>query len=66
MSNLEVVMTAEPFLETKDLQKHCGNIHAVDGVNPSFSNGEIYGLLGPNGSGKSALIRLCISLLEAE
>ena len=56
-------MTSEPILETTDLHKHFGNIHAVDGVNLSINSGEIYGLIGPNGSGKTTLIRLCLGLL---
>jgi ABC-2 type transport system ATP-binding protein len=63
MRNLEAVMTSETVLETIELQKHFGKIHAVDGVNLSIKNGEIYGLIGPNGSGKTTLIRLCLGLL---
>lgn len=57
-------MTSEPVLETTDLKKYFGNIHAVNGVNLSINSGEIYGLLGPNGSGKTTLIRLCLGLLH--
>lgn len=56
-------MTSEPVLETTELQKHFGKIHAVDGITLSINSGEIYGLLGPNGSGKTTLIRLCLGLL---
>ena len=56
-------MTPETVLETTELQKHFGKIHAVDGVTLSINRGEIYGLLGPNGSGKTTLIRLCLGLL---
>ena len=56
-------MTSEIVLETIDLQKYFGKIHAVDGVNLSIKRGEIYGLIGPNGSGKTTLIRLCLGLL---
>jgi ABC-2 type transport system ATP-binding protein len=54
----------EIVVETTELQKHFGKIHAVDGVNLSIKSGEIYGLLGPNGSGKTTLIRLCLGLLH--
>jgi len=57
-------MTSEPVLETTELHKHFGKIHAVDGVNLSINSGEIYGLIGPNGSGKTTLIRLCLGLLN--
>jgi ABC-2 type transport system ATP-binding protein len=58
------VITSELVLETTELQKHFGKIHAVDGVNLSIRSGEIYGLIGPNGSGKTTLIRLCLGLLH--
>jgi ABC-2 type transport system ATP-binding protein len=57
-------MTSEPVLETTDLQKNFGKIHAVDQVTLSIHSGEIYGLLGPNGSGKTTLIRLFLGLLR--
>ena len=57
-------MTSETVLETSELQKHFGKIHAVDGVDISIKRGEIYGLIGPNGSGKTTLIRLCLGLLN--
>ena len=53
----------ELVVETKELHKHFGDIHAVDGINLSVQPGEIYGLIGPNGSGKTTLIRLLIGLL---
>jgi ABC-2 type transport system ATP-binding protein len=57
-------MTSEPVLETTELRKYFGKIHAVDGVTLSINRGEIYGLIGPNGSGKTTLIRLCLGLLK--
>lgn len=51
-------------VETRELHKHFGSIHAVDGINLSVQSGEIYGLIGPNGSGKTTLIRLIIGLLR--
>ena len=51
-------------VETKDLHKHFGVIHAVDGLSLSVQAGEVYGLLGPNGSGKTTLIRLLVGLLK--
>ncbi|UCF62564.1 MAG: ABC transporter ATP-binding protein [Anaerolineaceae bacterium] len=51
-------------VETHDLRKYFGSIHAVDGVDLSVGRGEIYGLIGPNGSGKTTLIRLLIGLLR--
>jgi ABC-2 type transport system ATP-binding protein len=57
-------MTADDVVQTNDLHKHFGPIHAVDGITLSVRRGEIYGLLGPNGSGKTTLIRLLLGLLR--
>ncbi len=50
-------------VETRDVHKHFGPIRAVDGIDLTVREGEIYGLIGPNGSGKTTLIRLLIGLL---
>lgn len=41
----------------KNLKKHFGKLHAVDGISFEVKKGEIYGFLGPNGAGKSTTIR---------
>src|ERR1700690_4467047 len=61
----ETPETAGPAIETRDLHKTFGEIHAVDGIDLSFRPGRIYGLLGPNGSGKTTLIRLMAGLARA-
>ena len=35
---------------------------AVDGLNMTVNNGEIFGFLGPNGAGKSTTIRMLTGL----
>ena len=50
-------------IEVKDLVKKYDNTIAVDNINLSIEEGEIYGILGPNGAGKSTLISLICSLL---
>ena len=47
---------SEIVIEAKNLNKAYGHIHAVDGINLSIEQGEVYGFLGPNGSGKSTTI----------
>jgi ABC-2 type transport system ATP-binding protein len=51
-------------IQTKNLQKHYGDIHAVDGIDFEVKTGEIYSLLGPNGAGKSTTISMLACLLR--
>ena len=51
-------------IEIKDLVKKYGYNIAVDNVNLSIEEGEIYGILGPNGAGKSTIISIICSLLK--
>lgn len=47
-----------------NLVKRYGDFVAVDHLNLSVSEGEIFGLLGPNGSGKTTTINCLLSLLR--
>jgi len=47
-----------PAIETEDLAKHFGGIHAVDHVTMAVPAGEIRGVIGPNGAGKTTLLNL--------
>jgi ABC-2 type transport system ATP-binding protein len=49
-------------IQTKDLQKHYGSVHALDGLTLAVQAGTIFGFLGPNGAGKSTAIRLLTGL----
>ncbi|HEY3960439.1 MAG TPA: ABC transporter ATP-binding protein [Solirubrobacteraceae bacterium] len=48
----------EPLIEIKDLCKSYGSVIAVDGLNLSVSEGEVFGLLGPNGAGKTTTFEI--------
>ena len=45
------------------LRKRFGNLVAVDGINFSVYEGEIFGFLGPNGAGKTTVMKMvhCVS-----
>jgi len=43
-----------------------GAIKAVDEVNLTIRNGEIFGFLGPNGAGKTTLIKMITGILNAD
>jgi ABC-2 type transport system ATP-binding protein len=49
-------------VETQNVTKYFGDVHALEGVSLSFESGIVYGLLGPNGAGKTTLIRILASL----
>jgi len=44
-------------LTVEGIDKHFGDLHAVDALSLSIAQGETFGLLGPNGAGKSSLMR---------
>lgn len=53
-------------LEISNLSKKFGEFHAVDGVNLSVGQGEIFGFLGPNGAGKTTTIKMLAGLLKPD
>ncbi len=53
------------ILETKDLTKNFGKHKAVDAVNITAYEGEVFGFLGPNGAGKTTTIRCMMGILKA-
>ena len=53
-----------PIIETYGLTKNYGKITAVDNLEISIEEGEIFGLLGPNGAGKTTIIKMLATLLE--
>ncbi len=40
------------------LQRHFGDVKAVDGVDLTITDGEFFALLGPSGSGKTTVLRM--------
>jgi ABC-2 type transport system ATP-binding protein len=59
----EPATAGSPAIVAEGLQRHFGEVEAVDGVDLSISRGEIYGFLGPNGAGKSTTVRMLCTLL---
>ncbi len=53
-----------PVLQTNHLHKKYGSLVAVDDLNFSVEEGEIFGLLGPNGAGKSSTLMMLTTLLK--
>lgn len=53
----------EYAIETSNLKKYFGEIHAVDGINLHVPKGALFGLLGPNGAGKTTTISMLSTIL---
>jgi ABC-2 type transport system ATP-binding protein len=51
-------------VETEKLTKHYGELVAVDSLDLSIQEGEIFGLLGPNGAGKTTTLSMLATLLK--
>ena len=54
------------MIELKNIDKTFQNIHAIDHVTASISEGMIFGLVGSNGAGKSTLLRLISGILKPD
>src|SRR4051795_6003670 len=59
-------MALDYAIETRDLCKYFGDVHAVDGVDLQVPAGSILGLLGPNGAGKTTIVRILTTLLRPD
>ena len=51
-------------LQTNNLTKRYGSLLAVNNVNMTINEGDIYGFIGENGAGKTTLIRLITNLIS--
>lgn len=51
------------IINTTNLTKTYGNTHAVDNLNLSVNQGEIFGFLGLNGAGKTTTIRMLLGMI---
>ena len=51
-------------IEISGLIKDYGKVRALDGVDLTVREGEVFGFIGPNGAGKSTTIRILLDLLR--
>jgi len=58
----EVLMA--PIIQTINLTKKFGDFVAVDHLNLSIEEGEIFGLLGPNGAGKTTTLMMITTVIK--
>lgn len=59
----DAVESTAPFIETRELNVHYGEIHAVRSVSLSIDERGVIALIGPSGCGKTAFIR-CINRMN--
>jgi ABC-2 type transport system ATP-binding protein len=54
-----------PAIQTDDLTKRFGSdVYAVDGLDLTVQEGEIFGFLGPNGAGKSTTMNMLLDFIR--
>jgi len=52
-------------IETEQLTKRFGHVHALQGLNFSVPQGAVHALVGPNGAGKTTLIKILMNIFRA-
>jgi ABC-2 type transport system ATP-binding protein len=57
-------MASVPVVEMNGLTKRFGDTVALDALDLSIGQGEVFGFLGPNGAGKTTTIRLLLGLIR--
>jgi|TARA_R110000868_G_scaffold411459_1_gene704335 ABC-2 type transport system ATP-binding protein len=53
-------------IETRNLTKRYGDLIAVNNINLSLGEGDVFGFIGPNGSGKTTTMRMIATLLSPD
>src|SRR6478609_6469287 len=54
------------MIETRQLTKRYGHLIAVNEINLSLKEGDVYGFIGPNGSGKTTTMKMLATLLSPD
>src|SRR6476620_6505514 len=52
------------MVETNDLTKMYGELYALNRLNLTLHQGDVYGFIGPNGAGKTTTMRILATLLN--
>lgn len=54
------------MIETRQLTKRYGDLIAVNQINLTLKEGDVFGFIGPNGSGKTTTMRMLATLLQPD
>ena len=57
-------MNNAPAIVTEGLTKHYGDVRALENLDLTIGQGEIFGFLGPNGAGKTTTMRTILDLIR--
>eukprot|EP00238_Polyblepharides_amylifera_P013822 CAMPEP_0196598342 /NCGR_PEP_ID=MMETSP1081-20130531/94265_1 /TAXON_ID=36882 /ORGANISM="Pyramimonas amylifera, Strain CCMP720" /LENGTH=1870 /DNA_ID=CAMNT_0041924027 /DNA_START=155 /DNA_END=5767 /DNA_ORIENTATION=+ len=64
MEPLSNALEASAAIRVRNLVKHFGEVHAVNGLTLTFANNQISTLLGHNGAGKTTTMQMLTGMLE--
>lgn len=54
------------MLKMEQITKRYGRVTALDGIDLSVNEGEIYGFIGPNGAGKTTALRILMGFIRPD
>jgi ABC-type branched-subunit amino acid transport system ATPase component len=54
------------MIETRDLTKMYGVLYALNRLNLTLNQGDVYGFIGPNGAGKTTIFNLVTGALRPD
>src|SRR5688572_26805799 len=54
------------MIRIEQLKKRYKRLYALDGIEATFTKGQVVSLIGPNGSGKTTLIKAVLGLVKPD